>query len=331
MSFDYKTFDPKTFQAFRPLKHRTVIGAETTKKFIQLVTKKLPKKAERISAAIEYSAPVTRYRIPIEAETTQQFIQLIQSRIPQTAERINGIIEYLLPTTRALEPEITRITKITTIPQQPTDPTHTILAWNEFGNKVSDTMNEAILTPPTTQEALDEETRIMLATLLDLFENNIWLFMMKGDFFAYTEMNRLSPDFRFSTQWTPADDLLLTSLMEGVTKYLTEWTSDIRTEATEAMSEHTGESAQQIGDAVAQAIQSESHRGTLIARTEVMRAFNRMADQRFNNAGLESDWLTAHDAIVCERCEFKDGKPTKEVGIPPEHPDCRCTHVPRLR
>jgi len=193
-------------------------------------------------------------------------------------------------------------------------------------------MNEAILTPPTTQEALDEELRIMLATLLDLFENNIWLFMMKGDFFAYTEMNRLSPDFRFSTQWTPADDLLLTSLMEGVNKYLTDWTNDIRTEAAEAIAEHAGESTQQIGDAVAQAIQSESNRGTLIARTEVMRAFNRMAEQRYDNAGLRKIWLTARDPIVCDICEAFDGRDIEELNVhPPAHPLCRCTIIPMLK
>jgi len=294
MSFDYKTFDPKTFQAYRPLtitKHRTLVGAETT----------------------------------------EQFIRLISTKIPQKAERISGIIEYTLPITRALEPEITRITKITTIPSQQTDPTRTILAWNEFGNKVAEGLNETILTPPTTEEALDEKMRIMLATLLDLFENNIWMFMLKGDFFAVTEMNRLSPDYRFSTEWTPADDLLLATLMEGVNKYLTDWTSDIRTEAAEAIAEHAGESSQQIGDAVAQVIQSESHRGALIARTEIMRAFNKMAEQRYDNAGLEGTWLTAHDAKVCELCEFKNGKSTQEVGVPPEHPDCRCTIVPRLK
>jgi SPP1 gp7 family putative phage head morphogenesis protein len=228
--------------------------------------------------------------------------------------------------------EATETRQVSKIAQQPTDPTHTILAWNEFGNKVAEGLNETILTPPTTQEALDEKMRIMLATLLDLFENNIWLFMVKGDFFAVTEMNRLSPDYQFSAEWTPADDLLLKTLMQGVDKYLTDWTSDIRTEAAETIAEHAGESSQQIGDAVAQVIQSESHRGTVIARTEIMRAFNKMAEQRYDNAGLKKIWLTARDPKVCEMCEPLDGQDLEEINMhPPAHPLCRCTIIPMLK
>ena len=213
-----------------------------------------------------------------------------------------------------------------------TDPTHTVLAWNEFGNRVANEIDANILTPPTTEEALRDKMRILQAALMEMFENNIWLFMMKGDFFAVQEMNRLSPNYRFSTEWTPADDLLLATLMEGVDKYLTDWTSDIRTEAAEAIAEHAGESSQQIGDAVAQVLSSEKNRGALIARTEIMRAFNKMAEHRYDNAGLKKIWLTARDPDVCKICEALDRRDLEEINVrPPAHPLCRCTIIPMLK
>jgi len=292
MSFDYKTFDPKTLQTLRPLaivSRKTIINANSVKKLVELTLQKLPKNAERISATITFIAPATR--------------------------------------------EITDITKLTKqITQQPTDPTRTLLAWNEFGNRVSEEISANMLTPPTTREEVENRIRLLFNTLLEMFDNQTWIFMMKGDLFAVTYMNRLSPDYRFSTEYTPADDALLAELMQQTTNYLAEWTQDMQQKAFDAIAKHAGESTQQIGDAVAQAIGSERNRGVLIARTEIMRAFNRKAEQRYDNARLRKIWLTAADATVCETCESLDGRDIEEINLrPPLHPLCRCTIIPVLR
>jgi SPP1 gp7 family putative phage head morphogenesis protein len=71
-------------------------------------------------------------------------------------------------------------------------------------------------------------------------------------------------------------------------------------------------------------------RATLIARTEVMKAVNQGAKERYTEAGVRTEWLTTHDERLCDECFSLDGKLTPEDtgGLPPRHPNCRCCVLP---
>lgn len=79
-------------------------------------------------------------------------------------------------------------------------------------------------------------------------------------------------------------------------------------------------------------------RGELIARTEVIRAYNEAALNEYEAAGLEevevlAEWLTAGDDRVCPRCAPMQGKVytlAEAHGVLPLHPQCRCVWTPRV-
>jgi SPP1 gp7 family putative phage head morphogenesis protein len=68
----------------------------------------------------------------------------------------------------------------------------------------------------------------------------------------------------------------------------------------------------------------------VIARTETMRVVNQGAKARFDEAGVRTEWLTTHDELACPACSALDGKisPEQTDGLPPAHPNCRCTVIP---
>jgi len=239
--------------------------------------------------------------------------------------------------TRQVQP----VVPATGTPQQPTDPTRTILTWREFSDKVADRVDEAGLKQISTEALLDEEMTMMMNEILEIFEDYLWLMMQKGILFATEEMNRLSPRYHFTAGWQPSDDQLLADLLTGCRTYLTNWTGDIRAETAKEIREGIGlgESADQIGKRVADTIQSHKWRGTLIARTELMRAWNNAAFDRYYKAGFGKTgvippahpncrcglrvmfingeykivWMTARDPIVCEVCQPLDGVPIDEI------------------
>jgi hypothetical protein len=68
-----------------------------------------------------------------------------------------------------------------------------------------------------------------------------------------------------------------------------------------------------------------SYEASRLLRTEMMISFNE-ADRLSSNLNPGSKgqvWLAASGC--CDICDSNDGKPTNEVGIPPAHPNCRCT------
>ena len=202
------------------------------------------------------------------------------------------------------------------------DPSRTILTWNEFGNIVSQRISELSLSPITTPEQLTMRLLLIETELESMFENYIYLMMTKGIFFAVEQMNRVSPQHHFASEWTPADDTLLTQLMERCHEYLTKWTADISTKATKEIDVgiKLGESLDQIGQRVSQVLETSKSRGVLIARTELMRAFNTAAKNRYQKAGFNMKWITARDPQVCELCEPLDGQIVETT--PPAHPLC---------
>lgn len=212
------------------------------------------------------------------------------------------------------------------------DPSHTIHTWNEAGNKVQ-RLIQAHLMNVKSSEDLQKQLDLLDDELDDLFYYYVWLMMQRGIQFSVEQMNRISPNFQFSVQWTPADVDLRNRLQTEIKGLYTDWRKDLAA----AISESIGKSSEQIGAQVSQVLttrQKENeptplYRGVLIARTEIMKAFNSAAEDRYQHAGFESVWVTAADEIVCPICGAKNGKVTKD--IPPAHPDCRCVKVPKLK
>lgn len=77
-------------------------------------------------------------------------------------------------------------------------------------------------------------------------------------------------------------------------------------------------------------------RGTLLARTEVIRAHSEATLNRFEDFGVAEvegfvELETAGDDRVCDLCEGLEGNPmpiSEARGIIPVHPLCRCTWLP---
>ena len=76
-------------------------------------------------------------------------------------------------------------------------------------------------------------------------------------------------------------------------------------------------------------------RARMIARTEVINAYNVAAKKRYEKAGLsekEMVWITTYDERTCEICAGYDGMSVDKTGeIPPAHPNCRCSIAPNPR
>lgn len=68
-----------------------------------------------------------------------------------------------------------------------------------------------------------------------------------------------------------------------------------------------------------------------IARTETIKAFSNVSQERFKSAGVDGIiWLTVKEG-VCKYCSWRNGKVFK-IGsfIHPPHPRCRCVLLPRV-
>lgn len=80
------------------------------------------------------------------------------------------------------------------------------------------------------------------------------------------------------------------------------------------------------------------YRGTLLARTEIVRAhaeatLNRFEEFGLEEVGLQAEWMTAGDQRVCPICGALQGQVYKIAearGMLPRHPQCRCSWLPVL-
>jgi SPP1 gp7 family putative phage head morphogenesis protein len=72
----------------------------------------------------------------------------------------------------------------------------------------------------------------------------------------------------------------------------------------------------------------------MIARTEVINAYNVAARKTYESAGLkkkEMIWITSFDERTCPICSGYDGMSMDRVGeFPPVHPNCRCSIYPKV-
>lgn len=80
----------------------------------------------------------------------------------------------------------------------------------------------------------------------------------------------------------------------------------------------------------------EEGRALTIVRTELVRAhaegqLDALEQLGETQVGVMAEWVTAHDARVCEKCRWLDGQILKLAdarGMIPMHPNCRCAWIP---
>ncbi len=83
----------------------------------------------------------------------------------------------------------------------------------------------------------------------------------------------------------------------------------------------------------------ERRRAKVIARTEIIHAhaegqLDGFEDLGVEEVGIEAEWSTAGDDIVCVQCEEMEGEVMsikKARGLIPLHPNCRCAWIPHLK
>ncbi len=97
----------------------------------------------------------------------------------------------------------------------------------------------------------------------------------------------------------------------------------------------------------------KSYRSERIARSEVIKATNWGTEEAYRESGVVDGkiWLTAFDERTCPYCSDLDGKTVDlgenfadkgdevsgykveydNVGVPPLHPNCRCTIIPQIK
>ena len=91
-----------------------------------------------------------------------------------------------------------------------------------------------------------------------------------------------------------------------------------------------GQGADEIARRLVNEVDMSSDRAKLVARTEVMYAYNNASEARFKAHGVEEvEWLAALDERLCDECNANDGKhfPIGSIECP-AHPNCRCTLLP---
>lgn len=97
-----------------------------------------------------------------------------------------------------------------------------------------------------------------------------------------------------------------------------------------------GKTPEQLAQEI-RALLTNPSRALMIAQTEVSRAVNAAAENRYVRAGyLASRWLTERDAKVCPICQGNAERGPVTIGTPfpsgdlrpPAHPRCRCATAP---
>lgn len=187
---------------------------------------------------------------------------------------------------------------------------------------------EDLKLPSTT--ALNEFNDLFM----DELDNWIFAAMQRGFVYSAVEINRLNPRYEAHAGWLPADDALYREIRNNVEGYVNGLVNDMGKAIAKEISDGitAGLSLQDIAANVAAVFDKNMNRAILITRTEIIRAFNRAAEARYNRAGIQDyRWLTALDPTVCEICKPKNGKLVHaelDGKIPPVHPLCRCTITP---
>jgi SPP1 gp7 family putative phage head morphogenesis protein len=92
-----------------------------------------------------------------------------------------------------------------------------------------------------------------------------------------------------------------------------------------------GEGATDIAKRIDEAVDLGIARAETVARTEVMTAFAKAAEERYKAHGVaQVEWLAAYDERVCDSCGPLMGQkfPIDDHPECPLHPNCRCVLLP---
>jgi SPP1 gp7 family putative phage head morphogenesis protein len=99
-----------------------------------------------------------------------------------------------------------------------------------------------------------------------------------------------------------------------------------------------GQSPRQIARDLNREVDIGLNRARMIARTEVISAHAESSLNTYQEAGVlgvgvEAEWLTTGDGLVCELCEELAGKELtieEARNMLPRHPNCRCAWIPKI-
>ena len=78
-------------------------------------------------------------------------------------------------------------------------------------------------------------------------------------------------------------------------------------------------------------INMTKHRATMIARTEVIRAYNQASINQYKKVGVRKfNWIVSYDERQCDNCVAKEQSNPHKIGSeqPPLHVNCRCCISP---
>lgn len=131
----------------------------------------------------------------------------------------------------------------------------------------------------------------------------------------------------------PITPQLRDSLIVNVESQIDSLTADTKARVTNALIEsvNNGEGARDSARRISDATMMPRNRAMLIARTETMRAYNKVNQDQFNKYGVAKvQWLAAKDERTCDVCGARDGKqyPVDDHPDIPAHPQCRCILTP---
>lgn len=131
----------------------------------------------------------------------------------------------------------------------------------------------------------------------------------------------------------PITPQLRDSLIVNVESQIDSLTADTKARVTNALIEsvNNGEGARDSARRISDATMMPRNRAMLIARTETMRAYNKVNQDQFKKYGVAKvQWLAAKDERVCDVCGAYDGQqyPVDDHPDIPAHPQCRCILTP---
>jgi SPP1 gp7 family putative phage head morphogenesis protein len=194
---------------------------------------------------------------------------------------------------------------------------------------------------PMITQSLDQLAQIIVNAGTDIVKENTLKAYNHGTAFAQLTLKKSGnpkfkwmPDrpaavsFAFKGPNTATYEAMLANNLGDLTKATEDMKNLIKREMLTGIEK--SETTLQIMRRIRDAADLGTQRATVIARTEVMKAVNQGSKARYEEAGIKSEWLTTHDERLCDECAGYDGKlsPEETDGLPPAHPNCRCTVIP---
>ena len=173
----------------------------------------------------------------------------------------------------------------------------------------------------------EEINREKALQIIDLF---LPLAYQRGANFALRKLKRYGISIDITA--TVADPETISALRGLTLEYIRGMKADLKKKLREILVRSQLENwpRKELVNKISNEFNLSKTRAEMIARTEIIRAFNEGAWQRYKAAGFKRwKWLTAADERVCAICGPKDGRVYPEgAQRPPAHPRCRCTILP---